>query len=84
MRDDSRLESIASAPAYLRKSRAEEGEDVSEVLARHRSSLDATAARHGIVISEYYEEVVSGESLYARPEMLRLLERIEAGNCGKE
>ena len=70
---------ITAAPAYLRKSRAEEGEEISSVLSRHRASLMETAHRLGIEISEYYEEVVSGESLSARPEMLRLLADIESG-----
>lgn len=68
-----------SAAVYLRKSRMEEGLDTDEVLRRHRQGLDECAQRHGLYIADYYPEVVSGESLYARPQMLRLLEDVEAG-----
>lgn len=68
-----------TAAAYLRKSRMEEGMDTEEVLRRHRQGLIECAQRHGLDIVEYYPEVVSGESLYARPQMLRLLEDVEAG-----
>ena len=68
-----------TAAAYLRKSRMEEGMDTEEVLRRHRQGLYECAQRHGLDIIEYYPEVVSGESLYARPQMLRLLEAVEAG-----
>ena len=68
-----------TAAVYLRKSRMEEGLDTEEVLRRHRQGLDECARRHGLDIVDYYPEVVSGESLYARPQMLRLLEDVEAG-----
>lgn len=64
---------------YLRKSRLEEGMNTEEVLSHHRQALSQYAASHGLHIIETYEEVRSGESLYARPEMLRLLEDVEAG-----
>lgn len=67
------------AAQYLRKSRMEAGLETDEVLERHREALAAYAAAHGINIIATYCEVVSGESLYARPEMLRLLEDVEAG-----
>ena len=67
------------AAQYLRKSRGEEGMDTDEVLARHRQALAEYAAQHGIHIVETYREVVSGGSLYARPEMLRLLQDVEEG-----
>lgn len=67
------------AAEYLRKSRMEEGMDTVEVLARHRQALREYAASHEIHIIETYCEVVSGESLYARPEMLRLLSDVEEG-----
>ena len=68
-----------TAAAYLRKSRMEEGMDTEEVLRRHRQGLAECAQRHGLTIVDFYPEVVSGESLYARPQMLRLLEDVEAG-----
>ena len=67
------------AAQYLRKSRMEEGMDTVEVLARHRQALADFAASRHIHIVETYCEVVSGESLYARPEMLRLLAAVEEG-----
>ncbi len=68
-----------NAAVYLRKSRMEEGMDTQEVLSRHRQDLDEYAKTHDIHIIETYSEVVSGESLYARPQMLRLLENVEEG-----
>ena len=67
------------AALYLRKSRAEEGLDTDRVLARHRAVLEDWARLRGLTIAAVYPEVVSGESLHARPEMLRLLEDVEAG-----
>ena len=67
------------AGMYLRKSRAEDGQDTDTILQRHRETLTEYAGTHNIHIIETYPEVVSGESLYARPEMLRLLEDVEAG-----
>jgi site-specific DNA recombinase len=67
---------------YLRKSRAEELTDtVDETLKRHRETLLEFAVKNNLAVNEndIYEEVVSGESLYARPEMLRLLENVEKG-----
>lgn len=68
-----------TAAVYLRKSRMEEGMDTDEVLRHHRQGLEECAKYHGLDIAAYYPEVVSGESLYARPQMLRLLEAVEAG-----
>lgn len=68
-----------TAAVYLRKSRMEADMDTDEVLARHRKGLTECAQLHGLCIVEWYPEVVSGESLYARPQMLRLLEDVEAG-----
>ena len=68
-----------TAAVYLRKSRMEEGLDTDEVLRRHRIGLEECAQHHGLDIVEWYPEVVSGESLYARPQMLRMLEAVEAG-----
>ena len=65
---------------YLRKSRAEENMDTEQVLARHHETLtEYVAARPELEIAATYKEVKSGESLYARSEMLRLLEDVEAG-----
>lgn len=64
---------------YLRKSRAEEGMSTDEVLAKHKAALLELADKLGIVVEHIYEEVASGEKLYARPEMLKLLEHVRAG-----
>jgi DNA invertase Pin-like site-specific DNA recombinase len=51
---------------YLRKSRAEEQASTEEVLARHRETLVELAVKKGIIVTDVFEEVVSGESLYSR------------------
>lgn len=66
---------------YLRKSRAEELKDTTEeTLRRHREQLEALAARCGYHIILTFEEVVSGESLYSRPQMLAMLEAVSGGD----
>lgn len=63
---------------YLRKSRAEELTDtVDETLKRHKVTLLEFAQKNDLSVSEVYEEVVSGESLYTRPQMLKLLSDVE-------
>lgn len=52
---------------------------VAETLSRHRQILDRFCADRKIPIAEVLEEVVSGESLASRPEMLRLLELVSTG-----
>ena len=70
-----------TAAIYLRKSRAEETSDpVSETLKRHRETLLAYSAEKNITVFKIYEEVVSGGSLYSRPEMLHLLSDAEQKN----
>ena len=65
---------------YLRKSRAEELTDsTEETLKRHKDTLLEFAKTLSLNIVETYEEVISGENLYTRTEMLRLLSDIEAG-----
>lgn len=67
---------------YLRKSRADDPhEPLEETLRKHREQLNAYMLQQGISVApkDVYEEVVSGDSLYARPQMLRLLEAVEAG-----
>lgn len=66
---------------YLRKSRAEELADtVEETLRKHKETLLHFAQQNDLQVKKIYEEVVSGESLRARPQMLRLLEDVEAGS----
>ena len=67
---------------YLRKSRADDpGEPVEVTLARHREMLQKCLRAHAISVApeDVFEEVVSGDSLYARPQMLRLLDGVERG-----
>jgi len=64
---------------YLRKSRAEEGMELEEVLAKHRRALAELAEKQHIVIADTYEEIVSGESIALRPQMLLLLDAVEQG-----
>ena len=68
--------------AYIRKSRYDRDYaelSIEETLKRHRSELEAYAKANNIVIAEFFEEVVSGESLSERPEMQRLLRIVEQG-----
>lgn len=68
--------------AYLRKSRADiEAEELGELetLARHERILDQLAAKKGVHIAKYYREIVSGESIEARPQMQQLIEDMHAG-----
>lgn len=64
---------------YLRKSRAEEHMSREETLARHKAALTDYAEHWGYLVLDVYEEVVSGESLFARPEMLRLMRDVAVG-----
>ena len=67
---------------YLRKSRADlEAEDrgEGETLARHSRILDELAARLHLTVSAEYREIVTGESIEARPQMRRLLDDVSAG-----
>ena len=67
---------------YLRKSRKDAEAEVhgeGETLARHKRILLDYAEKHKLQISEIYEEIVSGESIAARPQMQRLLSNVEQG-----
>ncbi len=67
---------------YLRKSRMDtdyENVSVAETLSRHRTILEDYCKSRKLHVVEVLEEVVSGESLYARPQMMRLLELINTG-----
>ncbi len=66
---------------YLRKSRADlesEARGEGDTLARHRTQLLDYARRTGLAVGAIYEEVVSGETIAARPQMQRLLAEVEA------
>ena len=67
---------------YLRKSRTDDPTlDVAEILARHETILDEYAERlWGKKIPEEnkFREVVSGETIDSRPELLSILKKIES------
>lgn len=68
---------------YLRKSRADleaEARGEGETLARHKKSLMRTAKTMGLNIIKIREEIVSGEKLTKRPEMIQLLNEVERGD----
>ncbi len=67
---------------YLRKSRADaeaEERGEGETLARHEKALLELARKLRLEITEIYREVVSGDTIAARPVMQRLLTEIEGG-----
>lgn len=67
---------------YLRKSRADmEAEKLGEgeTLARHKKILLELAARKGLYIGKIYQEVVSGDTIEARPEIKKLINDCYAG-----
>ena len=64
---------------YLRKSRKDldlEAMGEGETLARHKTALLELAEKQGLYIEKIYEEMVSGESIAARPQMQQLLEDV--------
>lgn len=67
---------------YLRKSRADmdaEARGEGETLSKHRKALTAFARRRGLIIVREYAEIVSGDTIAARPQMQQLLEDVKAG-----
>lgn len=67
---------------YLRKSRADmEAEKLGEgeTLARHKKILEDLAARKGLYIGKIYQELVSGDTIAARPEIQKLIADCYAG-----
>ncbi len=74
--------SLENICIYLRKSRADreaEARGEGETLARHEKTLLELAKRHKYHIGAIYKEVVSGETISARPVMQQLLREVEAG-----
>lgn len=73
---------IKNVSLYLRKSRAEELTDTSEeVLRKHKQILLSLAKEKNYTILNIYLEVKSGESLAARPEMLKMLKEISRNDA---
>lgn len=67
---------------YLRKSRADleaEARGEGETLARHRAALRSLAERRGLYVAKEYSELVTGDSIAARPQMQALLEDVKRG-----
>ena len=66
---------------YLRKSRSDASLEAMgvDVLERHEQILLDLAKRMNLSIGGIYREVVSGESISARPEMQKLLSEVESG-----
>lgn len=67
---------------YLRKSRADteaESRGEGETLARHEKALLELAKRQRLTITQIYREIVSGETIAARPIMQKLLQEVEQG-----
>lgn len=60
---------------YLRKSREEDS--LEETLARHERMLTDYCKRNNLLIVDIFKEVVSGESLEARPQALKMLENVQ-------
>lgn len=67
---------------YLRKSRADmeaEARGEGETLARHEKLLLEVAKRGGYNVTQIYREIVSGETIAARPVVQHLLQEVEDG-----
>lgn len=69
---------------YLRKSRKDDdarvaGENDEVTLARHEKALWDVAHRQGLTVNHIHREVVSGETIEARPVMQQLLREVEQG-----
>ena len=67
---------------YLRKSRADmdaEAHGEGETLARHEKALLELAKRERLNITQIHREIVSGDTIAARPVMQQLLQEVQAG-----
>ncbi len=67
---------------YLRKSRADmdaEAHGEGETLARHEKALLELAKRERLHITQIHREIVSGDTIAARPVMQQLLQEVQAG-----
>ena len=66
--------------AYLRKSRADielENTTGEDTLKRHREIIKKLAKQNSVILDVYFEEVVSGETIQARPKIQELLKEVE-------
>ena len=67
---------------YLRKSQMDrdfEDASVEETLKRHEMTLTEFCERNKLIVDVVLKEVVSGESITARPKMMELLELVNTG-----
>ncbi len=67
---------------YLRKSRADkeaEMQGAGETLARHEKLLTEYAEKHNLYIERIFKEVVSGETIAARPEIQKMIHLLSSG-----
>ena len=67
---------------YLRKSRADreaEARGEGETLARHERILLDLAKKRSYNVGAIYKEIVSGETISARPVMQQVLREVESG-----
>jgi DNA invertase Pin-like site-specific DNA recombinase len=85
MKDYINVRNVLRVALYVRKSRADieaerkakERGEIYDTLQRHRNQLLRLAKQRGYEIVEIYEEVVSGDTIEARPEMQRLLKDVQ-------
>ena len=69
---------------YLRKSRADadaEARGEGETLLRHEKTLLELSERMHIKVEKIYREIVSGDTIAARPVMQELLTDVESMTC---
>ncbi len=67
---------------YLRKSRADveaESKGETETLARHERLLLEAASKMNLTITQIYKEIVTADTIAARPAVQRLLREVEQG-----
>ena len=67
---------------YLRKSRKDieaEAMGAGETLKRHKEILIELAEKKGLYVGKIYSEIVSGETIEARPEIQKLIADCYAG-----
>lgn len=67
---------------YLRKSRADRDAELhgaGETLLRHEKALMELASRKKLNVTKIFREIVSGETIAARPEVQKLLDEVSAG-----
>lgn len=76
--DKELLQYIKDVAIYLRKSRGKDGLESDEVLEKHRNELVEFAEKHNLRYT-IYPEVVSGDRINERPEMIKLLEDVQEG-----